>query len=177
MVQIVLEMDVGYWQNFIFSDEAHLELYSKRRQYVRRPVGKRFQSKHNLKTVKIWRFFYIGMESYKRRWSKSVVQVPPILNSRDYQTVLNRFLIHLLKNDSIFMQDGAPCHRSQSTLDFLDLRNICLLSDWPAQSPDLNILENLWSVLKSRVNKRLPKTSDELWAITRKNGMPLAKTK
>ena len=91
---------------------------------------------------------------------------PPILNSKDYQAVLDRFLIPLLKNDSIFMQDGAPCHRSLSTLDFLDLRNICLLSVWPAQSPDLNILKNLWSVLKSRVNKRLPKTSDELWAIT-----------
>ena len=71
------------------------------------------------------------------------MQVPPILNSEDYQTVLVRFFIPLLKNDSIFMQDGTPCHRSQSTLDFLDLSNIGLLSDWPAQSSDLNILENL----------------------------------
>ena len=29
-----LEMDVGSLRNFIFSDEARLELYSKRRQYV-----------------------------------------------------------------------------------------------------------------------------------------------
>ena len=73
-----------------------------------------------------------------------------------------------MKKDSIFMQDGALCHRSRSTLDFLDSRHICLLSDWPSQSPDLNILENLWSVLKSRVQKRLPRTSEELWAFTKK---------
>ena len=34
-----LEMDVGSQRNFIFSDEARQELYSRRRQYVRRLVG------------------------------------------------------------------------------------------------------------------------------------------
>ena len=27
----------------------------------------------------------------------------------------------------------------------------------------INVIENLWSVLNSRVNKKLPKTADDLW--------------
>ena len=47
-----LQMDKKNWQNFIFTDEARLELYSRRRQYVRRPLGQRFKTRYTLKTVK-----------------------------------------------------------------------------------------------------------------------------
>jgi transposase len=161
-----LQMDVKMWQNFIFSDEARMELYCRRRQYVRRPIAQRFNPMYTMKTVKYGGPSVLVWGAIMGDGTKVLCRCPPILNSRDYQDVLDRSLIPFLKKDSIFMQDGAPCHRSRSTLDFLDSRNICLLSDWPSQSPDLNILENLWSVLKNRVQKRLPRTSDELWAFT-----------
>ena len=66
------------------------------------------------------------------------------------------------------MQDGAPCHRSWSTLAHLDKKKICLLNDWHSQSPDLNIIENMWSILKEKVSKVFPKTADELWNVVQK---------
>ena len=52
LVQVVFEMDGKLWALVIFSDEARIELYSRRRQYVRRPVGQRFHNIYTMKTVK-----------------------------------------------------------------------------------------------------------------------------
>ena len=72
------------------------------------------------------------------------------------------------------MQDNAPCHKSASTLAFLDRRKVCVLSDWPPQSPDLNVIENLWALLKKKVTERNPKNADELWTFANEelHGIP-----
>ena len=72
---------------------------------------------------------------------------PSILNT--YQNVLRTALLPLLNSTSIFMQDGVPC----------------LLSDWPAQYPDLNIIGNLWTTLKKSVSSRHPKDKEDLCVI------------
>lgn len=39
--------------------------------------------------------------------------------------------------------------------------------DWPAQSPDMNPIENLWHILAREVEKRRPKNVAELEAMVR----------
>ena len=50
-----------------------------------------------------------------------------------------------------FMHDGAPPHRAGDTIRFLTDNNIQTL-DWPANSSDINIIENLWQLLKEEVD-------------------------
>ena len=62
---------------------------------------------------------------------------------------------------SIFMHDGAPCHRSKAVKEFLEQENVQVL-DWPGNSPYLNPIENLWKLMKAKVAEKYPSKLNEL---------------
>lgn len=51
------------------------------------------------------------------------------------------------------IEDGAGIHKSKETCDFRKKLNINRLP-WPPYSPDMNLIENIWSLLKRRLRRK-----------------------
>lgn len=87
--------------------------------------------------------------------SKFVVVVGSMTAKR-YVDILKTCLIQN-KNKStikrmVFQQDNASSHTAKLTRAFFSEIGLTVLP-WPANSPDLNPVENIWSVLKQNVEK------------------------
>ena len=85
-----------------------------------------------------------------------------------YQNVLKDFMIPSAEDlygdaDFIFKQDLAPAHTARSTKTWFDAHAITVL-DWPANSPDLNPIENLWGIIERNMRDTRPKNKEELTA-------------
>jgi transposase len=62
---------------------------------------------------------------------------------------------------AILMEDNASVHTAHLTQSYHTYFGVIRM-EWPANSPDLNPIENVWRLLKYRVGRRFPKTADQV---------------
>ena len=60
-----------------------------------------------------------------------------------------------------FLQDGAPCHKAKTIMNWLAQRKWSVV-DWPGNSLDLNHIENLWNWMKNQLKDSHCSNLDEL---------------
>ncbi len=65
--------------------------------------------------------------------------------------------------DFIFQQDLAPAHIAKGTKSWFSDHGVTVL-DWPANSPDLNPIGNLWGIVKRKMRDTRPNNADDLKA-------------
>jgi transposase len=158
--------DRTMWRNVIFSDESPIPLRPTVRVYVRRPVNQRFSKRYIIKTMKYGGGSIMVWGAINAEGKGLLFKFDGNVNSLTYQAALTRALPLLLAPNAIFQQDGAPAHKSKSTQNFFSRRGIIAMDDWPAQSPDLNIIEQVWPLLKGKVALHKARTKNELWQVT-----------
>ena len=153
------------WRKVLWSDESPFTLRYKGSQRVWRGMNQRYNPKNCVGTVKhdvkinVWGGFGNGKVGVLH-------VVDGIMEQVQYRNILTEAMLPSAEacfgNDAwIFQQDNDPKHTANATKAwFVD--NCAPVLEWPSQSPDLNPIENLWSILEDRSKKRKVNTKEEL---------------
>jgi hypothetical protein len=140
----------------VYTDETAICVTQRQSQFVRKCPGQRFRHEHlALRSGYPVKVMFWGSFSGKGLGSLHVCQ--GTINSQAHISILQQHLLRTAASwfpDSpwTLLQDNAPCHNSRLTKKWLQDHDVQLMS-WPANSPDLNPIENLWGMLKQKLRK------------------------
>ena len=144
---------LGKWMTIVFSDENKFNLedrpdeiqcywYDLRKEeqvFSDRPFGGG--------SVMIWGAFSVNGKA-------ELVVIEGRQNVQKYVKVLETsllpFLKYIMARTSIFQQDNASIYTAKVTKAWFEDKDVTVL-DWPAKSPNLNQIENVWSILSRQV--------------------------
>ena len=164
---------IDAWRRVLFSDESPFELFhtpNKQNDRVWTNSSANVQPTEKVKfpgKIMVW-----GVMSYRALSHLHIIPKGKTVNSeyyvevilkqslastmlrtRDSDTILERKLLPE-RSKAIFQQDGAPAHTSKRSQKWLkdNMPGYWAKDIWPPNSPDLNPIENLWSILQSKLD-------------------------
>ena len=165
-----VDKPIEYWRSVLFSDESPFVLRFNCKKRVWRGHNERYESqcvlgsiKHDVK-INVWGGFS----------SHGVVILHRIhgnMNAIMYENILDNVMLPSkdlmgLEDPWVFQHDNDPKHTAKTVKDLLIARGVTVL-EWPSQSPDLNPIENLWSILNYRCRFRRANNAEELFLCLR----------
>ena len=147
----------GNWYKVIFSDESQIIIGNNNRIYIWRKRGEGYRP--DLVPLKASRKFQVMIWGCIC-WNGvgTLAKVTGNISSEKYKEILEEniwpvIVRHFPDDQYFFQDDNAPVHRSRLLQGYRATNNLKCIS-WPVQSPDLNIIENIWLYIKRKLAYR-----------------------
>ena len=138
----------------MFSDETTVRQFANYTSLVSRPVREQYSPQYVLPKIKhspsVMAWGCISAQGHGGLWFLTKNET---MKSTNYLMVLREKLPRWMPqlNCSIFQQDGAPAHTAKAVKAWLRDRGYRVLEGWPGSSPDHNVIEKCWTVVKKKV--------------------------
>ena len=145
------------WKKTVFTDETAFQLFNNTISHWHngpRPVRRIPKDRRKI--------FAWGGFSIKGKTSLFCFR--NIMDAPFYISILQKHIpeiSEIMGSKWRLQQDNDPKHTSRLAKEFLK-NNVPQVMDWPSNSPDLNPIENLWSIVKRNVEKRMPRNLEDL---------------
>lgn len=161
-----LKMNEEALKKIVFSDESKFNLfYNDGKSFVWREPRTGLNSENLSPTIKHGGISVMVWACFSYHGKGRLVFIDGIMDAAKYCCILSDNLFASVDemglSDFIFQQDNDPKHTSRLAKEYLAENNVRML-EWPPQSPDMNPIENLWSIVKEDVAKKQPKNKSEL---------------
>lgn len=158
---------ISFWKNVFWSDESKFNQFgSDGKKNVWRPSKQEFNPRYTLKTIKHGGGSIMVWGAFSWHGVGPIVKIVGKMDQHQYRQILEQSMIpyaeEKLPIQWVFMHDNDPKHTARTVKNFLVEESVDLLP-WPAQSPDLNPIENLWNDVEAGVRLKNPKNLLELW--------------
>lgn len=143
---------VNDWQQVSFLDEKTIQSYRNGRVMVKRRINERFNSDKMVATEKQNsknKVNLVGVVSHSG--PNKLYSVSTKLTGKEFKQLVKMKLKNALRGT--VLMDNAPIH-NEGVKHLLD-SGFQVLLDFPPKSPDINIIENVWSLLQRIVNRKL----------------------
>lgn len=160
---------LSFWQNILWSDETKINMFgSDGKVYVRRPPNKQNDPRYTLKTVKHGGGNIMVWGAFSWHGVGPIHRIVGRMDQHVYKGIIENVMIPYCSSSMpatyTFQQDNDPKHTSRLVKNYLLESNVAVL-DWPAQSPDLNPIENLWGYVKRELKSHRCSSADQLYGV------------
>ena len=156
------------WEQVVFSDEKKLRLFKANEggnDYVRIAISERLKPNNVQPKVK----FGGGGINFWGCVSKNGVgilkEIEGKLTGEKYKEILRecyKTSLQQMRIEGLLLEDNDPKHTSTVASNFKQNYQIARVENFPPCSPDLNVIENVWSYWEKKVHIRNPANLEEL---------------
>lgn len=165
--KLQINWTVQKWKTVLFSDESKYNLkHSDGIRRVRRPKQQRLNPKYCIGTTKYGGGNILVWGCFSGQGIEPIHRIEEIMDRFMYTNILKDVMLPHAEEEMPlrwrFQQDNDPKHTSRHCKTWLQQNAIEVL-DWPAQSPDLNPIENLWEIVNSKINRENCSTKEALF--------------